>query len=114
MAKKKTITAKQVLELVKQQGYRCPISNRELTPETASLDHIVPLGRGGDHDIGNVWIVHHEVNSAKGTLTLEEFVRLCREVVKHQGAAHEPEDGPEDINVSPTVRAGPPTKTLFW
>jgi len=114
MAKKKTITAKQVLELVKQQGYRCPISNRELTPETASLDHIVPLGRGGDHDISNVWIVHHEVNSAKGTLTLEEFVAMCRDIVRHQDGLPNAQSDTCPIEESQPVRAGPPTKTLFW
>jgi len=113
MAKKKTITAKQVLELVKQQGFRCPISNRELTPETASLDHIVPLGRGGDHDLSNVWIVHHEVNSAKGTLTFEEFVALCREVVRHQDDLPNAASAERPIEESRPVRAGPPAKMLF-
>lgn len=79
------ITAKQVLELVKRQRFRCAISGRELTPETASLDHIVPLARGGPHAIENVWVVDHQVNSAKGTLSLDEFVALCRDVVAHQG-----------------------------
>lgn len=79
------ITAKQVLELVRQQGFRCAISGRALTPETASLDHVVPLARGGPHAIDNVWVVDHEVNTAKGTLPLEGFIAMCRDVVKHQG-----------------------------
>jgi 5-methylcytosine-specific restriction endonuclease McrA len=79
------ITAKQVLELVKRQRFRCAISGRELTPETASLDHIIPLARGGRHAIENVWVVDHQVNSAKGTLPPDEFVALCRDVVAYQG-----------------------------
>lgn len=84
MANKKNITASQVLALVNDQGRRCMISGRELTPETASLDHIVPLGRGGEHSIENVWIVDHQVNLAKGTMMLEEFVSMCRDVVHWQ------------------------------
>lgn len=84
MDTRKRITAKQVLELVQRQEFRCAISGRELTPETASIDHIVPLARGGEHAIANVWIVDHQVNTAKGTLALDEFITLCRDVVAHQ------------------------------
>ena len=75
-----TVTAKMIFELIERQNYQCALSGRQLTPESASLDHIVPLSRGGQHDLSNLWIVDHQVNSAKGTLTVEEFVALCREV----------------------------------
>ena len=77
------VTATNIKALVEKQGYRCAITGRELTPQNASLDHIQPLARGGKNKIENVWIVDHQVNVAKGTLTMEEFVLLCREVVKH-------------------------------
>ena len=79
-----TVTAKQIMSLIERQGFRCAMSGRTLTPETASLDHIVPLSRRGSHDLSNLWVVDHQVNSAKGTLTVEEFVGMCREVVVHQ------------------------------
>lgn len=72
-----------ILRLVKQQQYRCALTGRELTPETAALDHIVPVSRGGEHCIENAQVLHKEVNRAKGTLTNEEFIALCREVVAH-------------------------------
>ena len=65
-------------------GYRCAISGRELTPETATLDHIIPIARGGKHCIENVWVVHAQVNAAKGTMTVEEFLAVCHDVVKYQ------------------------------
>lgn len=80
------ISAKQVLELVNRQQFKCAISGRPLTPETASLDHIVPLASGGLHCLENVWVVDHQVNTAKGTLSLEEFVAMCRDVTAHQDA----------------------------
>ena len=73
-----------LLALIESQGYCCALTGRQLTPETASIDHKVPLGRGGVHAIENIWIVHEDVNRAKGTMTAEEFVALCREVVSYQ------------------------------
>ncbi len=84
MSKPATVTAKQILELIQNQGYRCALSGRVLTPETASLDHIVPLSRGGEHALANIWAVDFQVNNAKGTLTVEEFVALCQEVTAFQ------------------------------
>ncbi|MEJ5260978.1 MAG: HNH endonuclease signature motif containing protein [Anaerohalosphaeraceae bacterium] len=80
----KTIKTNEILSLLEKQQYRCALSGRKLTPETASLDHIQPLSRGGLHDISNIWIVDHQVNIAKGSLTAEEFIRLCQEVTWNQ------------------------------
>jgi len=80
------ISAKQVMAMVERQQFRCAISGRELTPETASLDHITPLSREGKHELGNVWAVDHQINTAKGTLSVDEFVAMCRDVVRHQEA----------------------------
>lgn len=84
MPKLATITAKQILALVEQQDYRCAVSGQELSPETASLDHIVPVSRGGTHTLKNLWVVHHQINSAKGTMLADEFVLMCRNVLRHQ------------------------------
>lgn len=78
------VTASQVMKIVNKQEFRCAISGRPLTPKTASLDHIVPLASGGAHCVANVWIVDHQVNTAKGTLTIDAFIDLCRDVVEHQ------------------------------
>jgi len=83
-AMKATVTAKQIMSLIERQNFRCAMSGRTLTPETASLDHIVPLSRDGSHDLSNLWVVDHQVNLAKGTLTVEEFIGLCQEIVKHR------------------------------
>jgi 5-methylcytosine-specific restriction endonuclease McrA len=57
------------------------MTGRVLAPETAALDHIVPRSRGGVSTMGNAQIVLTVVNQAKGTMTPEEFVQLCRDVV---------------------------------
>ena len=75
-----------VLRLLKCQHYRCALTGRSLTPDMASLDHIVPVRCGGKHLVENTQVLHRDVNRAKTTMTNEEFIRLCREVVEH--AAH--------------------------
>lgn len=73
----------QLLDLLERQQYKCASTGRDLTPATAILDHIVPVQKGGTNGIENVQIVHVDVNKAKNTLTQDEFVSLCREVVAH-------------------------------
>jgi 5-methylcytosine-specific restriction endonuclease McrA len=62
------------------QDYRCAMTGRVLTPATASIDHIVPLSRGGKHCPTNAQIIHAEVNAAKRNMTHEEFIAMCCEV----------------------------------
>ena len=71
-----------VLRLLECQQYRCALTGRRLTPQTAALDHVVPVRRAGEHVIDNTQILHKDVNRAKGSLTSEEFVGMCREVVR--------------------------------
>jgi len=100
MSEPTTVTAKRLMQLIETQGYRCALSGRPLTPETASIDHIVPVARGGTHDMSNVWIVDHRVNLAKGVMTTEEFVAMCREVVEYQNGKsqrHGAPDAPKEI-----------------
>jgi DNA-binding CsgD family transcriptional regulator len=75
-----TVGPAALLELIETQEYRCALSGVELTPDTAALDHIVPRADGGEHVLSNVQWLHGDVNRAKGTLSNEEFVKLCRRV----------------------------------
>lgn len=71
-----------VMRLVEHQRYRCALTGRRLTPQTAALDHIVPIRCGGEHTIENAQVLHKDVNRAKASLTSEEFIGMCREVVR--------------------------------
>lgn len=74
------ITAKRLHELLESQEYRCALSGRELTPQTAALDHIKPLSSGGGNAISNAQIVQYDVNRAKGDMANDEFIAMCRDV----------------------------------
>lgn len=86
MDSKRKVTASAIRELLTSQNYLCYLSGRELTPLTASLDHKDPISKGGSHDMDNIGIVDYRVNLAKGTLTIDEFIEMCRDVVRHQDA----------------------------
>jgi 5-methylcytosine-specific restriction endonuclease McrA len=75
------VCTENVMRLLAYQKYRCALTGRELTPETAALDHIVPIRLGGNHAMENVQVLHKDVNRAKGSLTNETFIDMCREVV---------------------------------
>lgn len=79
------VTSAKILEWLNQQGYRCALTGWELTPDNASLDHIEPLSGGGSHGMENVQILASKVNQAKGTMSQEEFVAMCKAVASHAG-----------------------------
>ena len=87
------ISAPGVLELLKRQQYLCALSGRPLTPESAALDHIVPVRVGGQHIIENAQILDKDVNRAKNALTNAEFLAMCREVVGWCGGDDSPNPG---------------------
>lgn len=90
------ITKQGVLKLLEQQSYRCFLTGWELTPHNASLDHRLPVSRGGAHTISNAQALHEDVNRAKGTLTNEEFIELCRAVVRQADQKQQPQSISKD------------------
>lgn len=83
--KRKNITAKQIRDLLAKQGGMCAYTGVELCAENISADHIIPLARGGSHDIENIALVTRQVNYAKGDNTLEDFVFMCKRVAATRG-----------------------------
>jgi hypothetical protein len=68
-------------KILQQQQYRCALTGRELTPNNVALDHKISAKAGGQHVMKNCHFVHEQVNRSKNTLSVDEFVALCREVV---------------------------------
>lgn len=54
-------------------GQRCVYCSVHLDQHTATLDHVVPLARGGAHDPGNVVVACAPCNRLKGDLLPYEF-----------------------------------------
>ena len=48
-----------------------------------SLDHFVPVSKGGKNEIQNLRIACSQANFAKSDMLYEEFILLCKEVIKN-------------------------------
>lgn len=77
------VTAKKLRQLIDFQNYRCALTGDELAPETASVDHKIPISKGGTNVMENVQVLHSEVNRMKGSMSTLEFILLCRKIIKH-------------------------------
>jgi len=76
-----------ILDLLESQGKRCALTGAELRPDNAVLDHIVSIKNGGEHGIDNLQVVTSQANRAKNTMSNDDFIELCLEVVAHHGLA---------------------------
>jgi len=54
-------------------GQRCVYCATHLDQHTATLDHVIPLARGGEHDPGNVVAACGPCNRLKGDMLPHEF-----------------------------------------
>lgn len=72
-----------LMNLIKSQNFKCALTGIELTPDTANLDHRLPRKHGGSDAVGNLQWILDDVNRMKGSLTQDEFIRLCGLVWKH-------------------------------
>ena len=82
-----TFNAKDVLAKFGDH-FPCALTGRPIEfnkPETYEYDHIQPISRGGDNTLSNLQLLCPEANQAKGSLTDQEFIELCKEVVIHAG-----------------------------
>jgi 5-methylcytosine-specific restriction endonuclease McrA len=55
-------------------GFRCAYCHTELSDFNVSIDHIVPLSKGGSNSIGNINPCCRTCNSSKNDLDLEEWL----------------------------------------
>lgn len=62
----------------------CYLTGRPINLEDGRsyhLDHIVPISKGGDNSLDNCGLASKEANQSKHSLTKDEFIRLCQDVV---------------------------------
>lgn len=86
LRKRPRASALDLATLWKHQRGKCALTGRRLNRENAHLDHIIPKTRGGTDAKSNLRWVCDEVNMAKRNLTDEEWLLLCRDVMRWIGA----------------------------
>jgi len=57
-------------------GSLCPYCGEKITHKNFSLDHILPLARGGESDLDNIEIICLTCNKQKDKMLKDEFVKL--------------------------------------
>lgn len=64
-------------------GY-CQLCGRKITISNFTVDHIVPLGRGGNNDMSNVQAVCKVCNQFKANIFPEQFIDRITEIFMFQ------------------------------
>ena len=64
----------------------CYLTGRKIDlskPSKYSLDHIIPVSKGGGSSLSNCGLALKNANMAKSDMTLTEFISLCRDIVNN-------------------------------
>ncbi len=83
------VTQKQLWSLAKKQKLKCALSGKKLTNDNISLDHIIPLCRGGKNLIENLQFVDNSVNLMKGSYLPDDFLEAIKAIYSHSILKHE-------------------------
>lgn len=67
------VTKEQWLEMMKFFGFKCAYSGITLNVDTRSIDHIVPLAKGGAHEVWNCVPMDRSLNSSKCDKDIKEW-----------------------------------------
>ena len=70
------------------QGWRCRYCNADVSgARKASVDHVIPIERGGSDDYDNLQVLCLACNQSKGGRTDEEYHAMLESVAAHHGIA---------------------------
>ena len=71
--------------LLKRQRMLCGLTGRRLNRDNISLDHIVPLSKGGSNEPSNLRFVHIDVNTFKMDMDDSDLLILAKDIVNTLG-----------------------------
>lgn len=65
-------------------GCRCELCGRKLLFEDATIDHVIPLSKGGIDDVENLACVCYEDNQFKNNILPEDFLERITKIFMYQ------------------------------
>jgi|TARA_R100000501_G_C2604416_1_gene100617 5-methylcytosine-specific restriction endonuclease McrA len=71
-----SFSAKEFLALIDACNHRCPACGKQLETKEFTVDHIIPLARGGDNNIQNIQPLCMPCNARKGTKAITYPIQL--------------------------------------
>ena len=66
--------------IAKKQRCKCALSGISLINYNVSVDHVIPISRGGTNTISNIRLVDNRINKMRNVMTDTEFINLCLQV----------------------------------
>jgi len=75
------ITYLDLYHILKSQKMICTLTGDRLTKENISVDHIIPVSRGGTNAVSNIRFVTKTANSMKYTQMDDELLNICRKII---------------------------------
>ncbi|MGL5480224.1 MAG: HNH endonuclease [Clostridium sp.] len=73
MCRNYTAEQLQVIEKIKNEQTRCFYCGKELKIKQRTIDHIIPLNRGGKTEYNNLIVCCKQCNIEKGDMTIKEY-----------------------------------------
>src|SRR5574341_1258757 len=69
------------IELLEKQKYKCNICGDELKiGKDVSIDHVIPISKGGEHSLKNIAFTHWECNLMKHDMTMERLIEISKKI----------------------------------
>lgn len=86
MSKRITFSDEMRDEIYNRYNGRCAICGNCVKREKMTIDHKIPLSKGGSHHFSNLQLCCLRCNRAKQDMTMDNFLRRVCEICAHNQA----------------------------
>ena len=84
MTKLRLSRRRRIKRILFKEGHRCHYCNMALTFASATIDHIIPLAKGGSNAIANCIISCYFCNQIKGDIDYFSFLKNKENIINNK------------------------------